>query len=417
MANVPHPARRRSEERVGAPSRSGTGRWIRNGAIGIAAIAAAGYVAFDVLRGDRWTDVRATLSLEQTLGGDAAGHQRAFEPRTFLFPRDHGAHPDYRNEWWYLTGNLESDDGRRFGYQLTLFRTALAPDSPERESAWATRQAWMAHFALTDVEAGRHHAFERFARGAIGLAGADSTPFRVWLESWSIEAGGTSILPLRVRAEQSNVAIDLVLRDGKPFVLNGDAGLSRKGREPGNASYYYSFTRLPSTGTVTVDGHRHAVSGASWIDREWSTSALAPGVSGWDWFAIQLDDSTELMVYRLRRDDGSTDPFSAGTFVDAEARTVHLGADDFAIDATAHWSSPVDDAPYPARWTLRVPSLDLSLDVAPVVADQEHTASFRYWEGAVDVTGSRAGNDVGGRGYVELTGYAGAGASRSGTNR
>jgi predicted secreted hydrolase len=402
---------------VSAGSRPGTSRWIRYGAIGIAAIAAAGYVAFDLLRGDPWTDVRATLSLEETLGGDAAGHARAFEPRTFVFPRDHRAHAEFRNEWWYLTGNLESDDGRRFGYQLTLFRTALAPDSPERESAWATRQAWMAHFALTDVEAGRYHAFERFARGAIGLAGSDSTPFRVWVENWSIEAGGSSFLPLRVRAQQDDIAIDLVLREGKPLVLNGDDGLSRKGEQPGNASYYYSFTRLPSTGTVTVDSQHHDVSGASWIDREWSTSALAPGVSGWDWFALQFDDSTELMVYRLRRDDGSTDPFSAGTFVDADARTVHLDARDFTIDATAQWSSPVDAARYPARWTLRVPSLDLSLDVAPVVGDQEHTASFRYWEGAVDATGSRAGNDVRARGYVELTGYAGAGASRSGTNR
>jgi predicted secreted hydrolase len=391
---------------------------IRTGAIGIATIAAVGYVAWNVFNDRANLDVRANLSLEATLGGDdTAGYARAFEPRTFEFPRDHAAHPDFRNEWWYLTGNLESADGTRFGYQLTLFRTALAPDSTERASAWATRQAWMAHFAVTDAGSGRFHAFERFARGAVGLAGADSTPFRVWLETWTIESTTATFLPLRVRANADRTGINLILDEGKPLVLNGEAGLSRKGSQPGNASFYYSFTRLPASGTISIDGQRYDVAGTTWIDREWSTSALPPGVSGWDWFALQLDDRSELMVYRLRRIDGSTDPFSAGTFIESDGRSVHLDTDEFSIEPTGQWSSPLDGAVYPARWTVRVPSLAIVLDVTPVLADQEHTASFRYWEGAVDVTGSRDGTDLAGRGYVELTGYAGGEASRAGTNR
>jgi predicted secreted hydrolase len=359
--------------------------------------------------------VRAALSLEETLGGaDTAGFARALEPREFDFPLDHGAHPAFRNEWWYLTGNLTAQDGRRFGYQLTLFRTALSASMPDRGSDWATRQAWMAHFALTDVRGRRFYAFERFARGALGLAGAQADPLRVWLEDWSIEsqrpaAGSAEAdrpFPLRVRAQEDGVAVDLVLDAGKPIVLNGQAGLSRKGSEPGNASYYYSFTRLPTRGTVLFNEHRLPVSGETWIDREWSTSALAPGVVGWDWFAIQLDDSTELMVYRLRHADGSTDPFSAGTHVGANGETTPLDANDFVIETADEWSSPIDDTRWPSRWTLRLPALGLLLDITPVMPDQEHLGSFRYWEGAVDAAGSRNGRPVNGHGYVELTGYA-----------
>jgi predicted secreted hydrolase len=379
-------------------------------------------------RSGRAGDVRATLELEATLGGaDTAGFARAFAPRPFMFPGDHGEHPDFRNEWWYFTGNLESDDGARFGYQLTIFRTALAASMPERESAWATRQAYMAHFALTDARAQRHVAYERFARGAAGLAGADTSPFRVWLEDWSIAQASPvvpsrpgdarAVFPLRVVARNDDVAIDLTIRAGKPLVLNGEVGLSRKGAQPGNASYYWSLTRLPTEGTVRSGANDIEVHGTSWLDREWSTSALAPGVAGWDWFALQLDDGSELMLYRLRRDDGSADPFSAGTWVDAAAGEEPLDSDDAGVDVLGEWRSPLDGAPYPSGWRIRVPSLALDVVVTAVLPDQEMNLSFRYWEGAVDVRGLRDNRPVTGRGYVELTGYAGGARGRASPSR
>jgi predicted secreted hydrolase len=388
--------------------------------------------------GERTTEAR--LSLGEILGGaDTAGYARAFAPRTFEFPRDHGAHPEFRNEWWYLTGNLETAGGDRFGYQLTIFRNALAPSMPERDSDWATRQAYMAHFALTDAKGRRFAAFDRFSREAVGLAGADTAPFRVWLEDWSIASdtnapkeGVTSapsgnsrrsvsgvggdprhaspdgIFPLRVTARRDDIAIDLVLQSGKPLVLNGDHGLSRKGPESGNASYYLSFTRLPTQGSVTTaDGRSRDVTGNSWLDREWSTSALPAGLDGWDWFALQFADSTELMFYRLRRADGSSDVFSAGTWVAADGTTTPLASTDLAIEVLDHWASPIDGAAYPSRWHVHSNALHLDLEVVPVLPDQELDLAVRYWEGAVDARGTRDGRSILARGYVELTGYAG----------
>jgi len=351
---------------------------------------------------------RAALSLATTLGGvDTAGFERALRPRAFDFPVDHGEHPGFRNEWWYVTGNLDTDEGRRFAFQLTLFRTALTPSMPDRRSEWATRQAWMAHFAVTDAGGTGFHAFQRFERGAYDLAGATARPFRVWLRNWSVESAGSGFFPLRVRAAEGDIAIDIRLDRGKPLVFNGDSGLSRKGAALGNASFYYSFTRLPASGAIDIGDHSWAVAGNAWIDREWSTSSLPPGIAGWDWFAVQLDDSTEIMAYRLRHDDGSTDRFSAGTFVDTDGVATTLDARDFDIRNTAAWTSPVDGARYPARWTMLVPGLDLALDISTIVADQELDLAFRYWEGAVVATGTRSGRPVHGNGYVELTGYSG----------
>lgn len=361
---------------------------------------------------------RATLSVAEAMAGaDTAGYARAVEPREFTFPADHGPHPDFRTEWWYFTGNLTADDGGEFGFQLTFFRSALRPHTSVIDSDWATRQAYMAHFALTDVDGERFHAFERFDRGALGLAGADSDPMRVWVGDWragsiSSSTRGRSRGPaFHIRAGGGDVAIDLVLEAHKPVVLQGDYGLSRKGPERGNASYYYSLTRMAAVGTVRIgaDGApacepAHRVTGLAWLDREWSTSALSPGLAGWDWFALQLDDGTELMVYRLRADDGGTAPFSAGSFVRRDGSVTRLSTDEFVLDATASWTSPRGGR-YPSGWRVRVPSLDLDLEVTPRVRGQELDLAFRYWEGAVTVDGRRDGRQVSGSGYVELTGY------------
>jgi predicted secreted hydrolase len=271
----------------------------------------------------------------------------------------------------------------------------------------------MAHLALTDVAADTMHAFDRFARAAAGLAGARATPLRVWLYDWEV-AGGGADGTLRLSAAEGEVVVDLILEHGKRPVLQGEAGLSRKGPEPGNASYYYSLTRMPTRGTIVIGGSTHDVRGTSWMDREWSTSALSPGLAGWDWFALQLDDATELMLYRLRGETGAASPFSAGSFVRPDGTTQPLGADAFTVEVSDWWRSPADGTRYPAAWRITVPALALALEVAPVVANQELNLAVRYWEGAVDASGARAGRPVAGTGYVELTGYAGASARLGG---
>lgn len=345
---------------------------------------------------------RPALSVATSLAAEPeAGFERALEPRVFAFPADHGPHPSFQIEWWYFTGNLEDARGRRFGYQLTFFRSALAPEVPQRASRWAARDAWMAHFALTDVGGERFHAFERFERGALGLAGAQAEPFAVWTGAWRADGSPESTFPVRLRAEQGEVALDLTLEPEKPGVLQGDRGLSQKGERRGNASYYYSFTRLATRGEVRTDEGAWSVTGSSWLDREWSTSALEPGLAGWDWFALQLDDGRELMLYLLRRADGSSGPESAGVLIGRDGSDQHLAHGDFSIDVLDTWQSISTRTSYPSRWRVRVPSADLDLELRPALTDQELDLTFRYWEGAVDVSGSHAG-----RGYAELVGYS-----------
>ncbi len=396
-----------------------------------------GAFALGIGRGSRPQPVRASLSVSDVLGGEPDERfARALAPRAFRFPADHGPHPEFRTEWWYLTGNLEGAGGRPFGFQLTLFRSALAPpahggeaqrlrDGPAPRlappahgggargapalSSWSSDQVYMGHLALTDAEAGTFRAFERFSRGALGLAGARAEPFRVWLEDWVLEGpaqAGQDIFSLTLTAGEGESSLRLVLEPAKPLVLQGENGLSQKGPEPGNASYYYSFTRLLASGTLEIGGETVGVSGTAWMDREWSTSALSAGQVGWDWFALQLDDGHDLMFYQLRLEDGSPDPLSKGSWVDPEGGSRVLGSEEVELEVLDWWTSPLDGASYPARWALRVPSEALEVEVVPLLPDQELELTFRYWEGAVRVRGSRAGTAVEGMGYVELTGYA-----------
>jgi len=338
----------------------------------------------------------------------AMGYLRATGPADLEFPVDHGPHLDYQTEWWYYTGNLVADEGQRFGYQLTFFRRALAPPAlrTERESAWGADQVYMAHLALTDVAGQSYRAFERLVRGAAGLAGAQAVPYHVWLEDWQVEELGPGVT--RMQAAQDGLALNLLLTDRKGPILQGDRGYSLKGPQPGNASYYYSLTRLETSGTVHVGEASYPVSGLSWMDHEWSTSALAADQVGWDWFSIQMEDGSELMVFQLRQEGGSVDPFSSGTFIAADGSTRHLDRGAFEIRVEDTWRSPHTGATYPARWTVAVPGVDLALEIEPLVADQELAVSYAYWEGAVRVEGQRAGRAVHGHGYVELTGYAGS---------
>ena len=353
------------------------------------------------IHGDETTQSR----LSELLSGDGdTGFEKAIGPRTFTFPEDHGPHPGFRNEWWYVTGNLDGDGGRRFGFELTIFRFALTPSAPLATSSWRSNQVYIAHFAVTDADRERFLTAERFSRGAAGLAGAQAEPFRVWIDDWEI-ATADAAGQWRLRATDPEFAIDLELAPAKPPVLNGDNGLSQKSAEPGNASYYYSITRWATDGTLRLDEESFRVSGLSWLDREWSTSALGDDQLGWDWFALQLSDGSDLMFYNLRKLDGSQDAQSAGTWIDPDGGSRHLERDEVEIVVTETWESP-EGGVYPAAWLLRLPAKGLELEVTPVMPDQELFTTVRYWEGAVDVAGQRDGSPITGRGYVELTGYA-----------
>ncbi|MDR9488898.1 MAG: lipocalin-like domain-containing protein [Spiribacter sp.] len=334
---------------------------------------------------------------------DANAFARVTGPAPLVFPKDHGAHPDYRTEWWYFTGNLRAADGHEYGFQLTLFRSALAPAKPERASAWATRQAWMGHFAITDISGQAHRAAERYQRGALGLAGARVNPVRVWLDDWEIEShsnAGLFPLNLSARDPEQAIAITLAITADKPHVLQGDAGYSRKGADPANASRYYSYTRLAAKGSLEFGAATASVTGSAWLDREWSTSALDANQQGWDWFALQLEDGRDVMVYRLRRRNGQTDPNSAGVVVSREGEGRVLSAEDFTLTPNAYWQSPETGSRYPIVWTLRLPIANLELKISARVEAQEMPTTVRYWEGAVSVTGTAEGV-----GYLEMTGY------------
>ncbi len=339
-------------------------------------------------------------------GESVQGFAIADGSRSVRLPADQGPHPNFQTEWWYYTGNLDAADGRHFGYQLTFFRRALLPQDKvvPRPSDWGTNQVYMAHFALTDVAANSFHAFERLSRGAAGLAGAQGNPYSVWLDDWQVNQVSPEIYHLH--AEQDGWVIDLTLRDIKGFILQGDHGFSRKGPAPGQASYYYSQTRLQTQGKISSNGQDYPVSGLSWMDHEFSTSALDKNQVGWDWFALQLDDQSELMVYQLRQADGSIDPFSSGSYVAPDGSVHPLRRQDFQIQVEGSWTSPQTKANYPARWTVRIPSEGLTLNIEPYIPDQELNLSYVYWEGAVKFSGTHNGKPVTGSGYVELTGYA-----------
>lgn len=332
---------------------------------------------------------------------------QATGPKTLEFPQDLGPHSGYQTEWWYYTGNLATDSGREFGYQLTFFRRALTPETAavENPSDWRSNQIYFSHFTVSDIAAGDFYPHERFSRQSAGLSGAQASPYQVWLEDWSareIEPG-----KVRLVADADDVALDLILDETLPPVLQGDRGYSKKGPEPGNASYYYSIVQQQSSGTVTVGDESFEVSGLTWKDHEYSTSALSPGTVGWDWFSLQLDDGSSLMLYGLRQENGDIADVSAGTYVSPTGEAQPIDNSEWRIDVVDTWRSPVSKAAYPARWHIEIPKLDLVLDGESLMADQElNFAATTYWEGAVGFAGSVGDHPVTAKGYVEMTGYA-----------
>lgn len=356
----------------------------------------------------------AALTLAALLIGGAAspGADAFLRPqpgRVWQFPRDHGAHPEFKTEWWYFVGHLQSAPGASFGYQLTFFRMALRKPDPRAKSAWSLHTVYFAHLAVSQPAQGSFAFREKAGRGALGLSGATTDRLKVWIDGWQAEQEGTDF---RLTAREENLGLALTLKPLRPPALHGEGGFSRKAALFPAASYYYSLPRLETRGTLTAGGRTQEVTGVSWMDHEFFSSAVAPGQVGWDWFALQLDDGRDLMLYLLRQRDGAIDPASSGSLVDARGRVEHLKFGDFQVQASGVWQSPHSRARYPAGWEIVIPGAGYRLTLTPTLADQElrtgPPARVTYWEGGVRVQGRRDGQPVTGRGYVELTGYAGA---------
>ena len=311
----------------------------------------------------------------------------------YTFPRDHFEHPDFRTEWWYYTGNLRNSGGKRFGFELVFFRQGQRRGATENRSAWRIDDLYLAHLALTDIANKKFYKSRRLNRAGPGVAGARFSEQRLWNGNWSARWEGEKQV-LEATADEFHFRLDL--KAVKPPVIHGVGGISQKSSGAGKASHYVSLPRLVVSGEITIGGAKHTVTGAAWMDHEWFTSQLADDQIGWDWFSVQLDNQTELMLFQLRRKDGSIDPYSAGTYVDSQGRARHLTHDDFSLTPLRRWKR------YPVEWQIRVPSLGLSLEARAAVDDQEldDMTGLAYWEGAVTYSGSATG-----AGYLEMTGY------------
>ncbi|MBI4458612.1 MAG: carotenoid 1,2-hydratase [Acidobacteria bacterium] len=325
----------------------------------------------------------------------------------FEFPRDHFSHPCFRTEWWYFTGNLTASGGRRFGFELTFFREGVDNPYPN-PSRWRVDDLYAAHFAISDLGDKKFYYAQRLRRAGVELAGADWGPGRIWNGGWVAELRGQA---WHLQAADGDTELRLELRPLKPPMIQGKHGVSQKAPGEGNASHYYSLTRLETSGELKVGGTSYAVSGLSWMDHEFATSQLEADQTGWDWISLQMEDGTEWMFYQFRRGSGKRDPYSSGSFVDASGRTVVLNSEDFQMEPLAQWTSPHSGARYPIRWRVRVPRHGFSVEVEAAMPDQElltkETTGVIYWEGSITARGQQKGKSVHGRGYLEMTGYAG----------
>ncbi len=330
---------------------------------------------------------------------------------TYVFPRDHGSHDGFQTEWWYFTGHVQGESGRRFGYELTFFRRGI--DSPhvwKNPSEWAMRHVYLAHFALTDEKTKKFRVAEKISRAGIGKAGAKPDQLDVWIDRWQAVTVSPAHQQFHIQAQAEGFSIDFIVKSRKPPVMHGTNGVSYKGQQSGETSHYYSLTRLETTGSVQVDGMTIHVEGLSWMDHEFGSGELAANLVGWDWFSIQLDNEHELMAYGLRHADGTFDTASSGTLIFPDSSSKNISLEDLEISVTRHWKSPVSHARYPNQWTLAIPDEGITLELSPLMAHQElvttQSTGVTYWEGAVDAVGVWKGQNVHGQGYVELTGYA-----------
>jgi predicted secreted hydrolase len=344
----------------------------------------------------------ALLSLQPL----TAQYRTALPGYAYEFPRDHFNHPDFQTEWWYYTGNLKSADGRRFGFELTFFRQAVSRN-PAKGAAWDVRDLYVAHLALSDLDGGKFYHAERTNRSGPGIAEANESLGRIWNGNWQILWHGGD---QELQAVDERFQLHLSLHSEKPPVIHGENGVSQKAGGPGRASHYISLTRLATSGAIDLGKKKMEVDGASWMDHEFFTGQLEPEQIGWDWLSLQLDDHTEVMLFRIRRRDGSIDPHSSGTYVDTEGKTTHLRSGDFRLESVGEkWTSPHTGAAYPVHWSIAIPKLGIALEAKTPLAFQELTSKTKlppnYWEGAVVLAGTRYSRPLAGAGYLEMTGY------------
>src|ERR1700722_14683154 len=329
------------------------------------------------------------------LGKTADGFAAVLPGKIFTFPADHGPHPDYRIEWWYVTANLVDSTGGALGAQWTLFRQAMRPGA--QQEGWANQQIWMGHAAVTRADT--HRFSETFARGGVGQAGVEAKPFRAWIDSWQMRGLDTTrddtIAPLELNASGADFAYALRLDAGRPLVLQGDAGYSRKS-ERGQASYYYSQPYFKVTGSLTIDDKPVEVTGQAWMDREWSSQPLASDQSGWDWFSLHLNGGEKLMLYRLRQSDGHNDLF--GNWIEPSGRSTENASAGNQITPTI--STDIEGRKVPTGWRIAIPAHGLRIETTPLNAKSWMGTSFAYWEGPISFAGSHDGV-----GYLEMTGY------------
>jgi predicted secreted hydrolase len=324
----------------------------------------------------------------------------------YEFPRDHFDHPDFQTEWWYYTGNAKSADGHRFGFELTFFRQAVNRD-PARTKPWDVRDLYLAHLALSDLDGSEFYHAERTSRAGPGMAGISAADGRIWNGNWQVQWQGVE---QKMQAVDARFELRLSLHSEKPPVINGENGVSQKAEGLGRASHYISLTRLVANGRIGVAGKNFDVTGVAWMDHEFFAHQLESNQVGWDWFSVQLDDNTELMLFRIRRKDGSTDPNSAGTCVDAQGTSTHLRSSDFTLQPLGDtWTSSATKAAYPIRWEISVPRLGIELEAKTPLPSQELASYSRifpsYWEGAVTFAGQKQRQPLSGVGYLEMTGY------------
>ncbi len=348
--------------------------------------------------------VAATISLQSA----PANWLLSLPGWNHTFPADHGSHPGFKTEWWYFTGNLRDESGNEFGYQLTFFRQGVIDPShsvPEG-SRFIQRDIKFAHFAISSISEKKFHHFQKVSRGAFGEAGFDNGTTIAWIEDWTCERTGLHSFQLKASGE--GVSIDLHVASTTPPVLHGENGLSRKSAGEGRASHYYSLTRMETTGTVTLGDTTRDVRGLTWFDHEWATNQLDSHQQGWDWFSLQCDDGSDLMLFQIRTADGGRDPFSSGTWIDASGTQRHIREDEFVLEPVEWWTSPKTKAKYPVAWRIRIIPLDLELNATARFASQELAIDpISYWEGAISANGTRAGRPLAAKGYLEMTGYAG----------
>ena len=355
--------------------------------------------------GSAFGSVALCLGIVSLLAAQSV-YRTALPGYQYSFPRDHFNHPDFQTEWWYYTGNVKSTTGHAFGFQMTFFREGVNR-SLRKDSPWVLDDLYLAHLALSDIDNQNFYHRERLNRAGPGIAGVDGDSGHIWNGNWQVQWHGNR-QDLEAVADIFTVRLTLDAR--KPPVVHGLNGISQKAKGAGHASHYLSLTRLAAAGSIELNGKVFAVEGTAWMDHEFFTQQLDAGQIGWDWLSLQLDDNTELMVYRLRKKDGTIDSYSSGTYIDADGKSRHLFAADFVLEPLAkRWTSPESGAAYPIHWHVKVSSLGVDLDVTTPLARQEMTGTSRlaptYWEGAIQFAGTRGRSPVAGVGYLEMTGY------------